>query len=106
MLALIVLIVIPAPNSNVVPCRFTFVSYRYQAMRYVWAHMSHIKMKRLICAVEAGFLAWIFSYLLRGHDSPSESCCVLVNSLLFVLVCACCYAGFSYTLSSRVLPFG
>ena len=66
MLALIVLIVIPAPNSNVVPCRFTFVTYHYQAMRYVWAHMSHIKMKRLICAVEAGSLAWIplgFGYL-------------------------------------------
>ena len=54
--------------------------------------------------------SWIscldFSYLLRGHDSPSESCCVLVNSLLCVLVCACYYAGFPYTLSSRLLPFG
>ena len=60
-LALIVLIVIPAPNSNVVPCRSTFVTYHYQAMRYVWAHMSHIKMKRLIYAVEAGFLAWILA---------------------------------------------
>ena len=62
-------------------------------------------MKRLIYAVEAGFLAWIlldFSCLLRGHDSPSESCCVLVNSLLCVLVCACYYVGVcAYTLSSR-----
>ena len=67
-------------------------------------------MKRLIYAVEAGFLAWIlldFSCLLRGHDSPSESCCVLVNSLLCVLVCACYYVGVcAYTLSSRLLPFG
>ena len=55
--------------------------------------------------------SWIscldFSYLLRGHDSPSESCCVLVNSLLCVLVCACYYVGVcAYTLSSRLLPFG
>ena len=57
---MIVLIVIPAPNSNVVPCRSTFVTYHYQAMRYVWAHMSHIKMKRLIYAVEAGF-SWVLA---------------------------------------------
>ena len=60
-------------------------------MRYVWAHMSHIKMKRLIYAVEAGFLAWILAIffevmtpLLKAVVSWWIHCCVFLFALVIM----------------------
>ena len=60
-------------------------------MRYVWARMSHIKMKRPIYVVEAGFLAWILAIffevmtpLLKAVVSWWIHCCVFLFALVIM----------------------